>query len=177
MVGSSYVGIAYRRKEEGMTSTIHRQRRISSRARLFSGVLGAGLLGLLFTAPLSWSQTTGVTILQVSIIAPESGAVVDSDCFRLDHTTGAFTSDVASAQGAPTGVWYAYSDQQDLSALFTAHVTLPPTAGQPMPNTISYGGVLDQNGGIGAGAIVFSDGTPFAYEAQVNPNCSLPPLP
>lgn len=174
MVGSSYGGIAYRRKEEGMASTIHRQRRISSRARVFSGVLGAGLLGLLLAAPLSWSQTPDVTILQVSIIAPESGEIIDSDCFRLDPITGAFTSDLLSTQGASNGVWYAY-DQQDLPALFTAHVNLPPTAGQAVPNTVSYGGVLDLNGGIGAGAIVQSDGTPLAYEAQVNPNCSLPP--
>jgi hypothetical protein len=159
-----------------MASTIHRQRRISSRARLFSGVLGAGLFGLLLAAPLSWSQTPNITILQVSIIAPESGQVIDSDCFRLDHITGGFTSDRFSTQGASNGVWYAY-DRPDLpAALFTAHVNLPPTAGQPVPNTVSYGGVLDLNGGTGAGAIVQSDGTPLAYEAQVNPNCSLPPL-
>jgi hypothetical protein len=113
--------------------------------------------------------------LQVSIIAPESGEIIDSDCFQLDHITGAFTSDLLSTQGASSGVWYAY-DRPDLpAALFTAHVNLPPTAGQPAPNTISYGGVLDLNGGVGAGAIVQSDGTPLAYEAQVNPNCSLPP--
>jgi len=175
MVGSSYTGIAYRRKEEGMASTIHRQRRISSRARVFLGVLGAGLLGLFLAAPLGWSQTTDITILQVSIIAPESGAMIDSDCFQLDHITGAFTSDLLSTQGASNGVWYAY-DQQDLPSLFTAHVNLPPTAGQPVPNTLSYGGVLDLNGGMGAGAIVQSDGTPLAYEARVNPSCSLPPL-
>jgi hypothetical protein len=174
MVGSSYIGIAYRRKEEGMASTIHRQRRISSRGRLFSGVLGAGLLGLLLAAPLGWSQTPDITILQVSIIAPESGEIIDSDCFQLDHITGAFTSDLLSTQGASSGVWYVY-DRPDLpAALFTAHVNLPPTAGQPVPNTLSYGGVLDLNGGMGAGAIVQSDGTPLAYEAQVNPNCSLP---
>jgi hypothetical protein len=167
-VGSSYFGIAYRRKEEGMASTIHRQRRISSRARFFSGVLGAGLFGLLLAAPLSWSQTTDVTILQVNIIAPESGQVIDSDCFRLDHITGNFTSDRLSTQGASNGVWYAY-DQLDLPSLFTAHVNLPPTAGQAGPNTVSYGGVLDLIGGMGAGAIVQSDGTPLAYEAQVNP--------
>jgi hypothetical protein len=177
MVGSSYTGIAYRRKEEGMASTIHRQRRISSRARVFLGVLGAGLLGLFLAAPLGWSQTTDITILQVSIIAPESGAMIDSDCFQLDHITGAFTSDLLSTQGASNGVWYAY-DQQDLPSLFTAHVNLPPTAGQAVPNTVSYGGVLDLNSGVGAGAIVQSDGTPLAYEAQVNPNCSLlPPSP
>jgi len=157
-----------------MASTIHRQRRISSRARLFSGVLGAGLFGLLLAAPLSWSQTPNITILQVSIIAPESGQVIDSDCFRLDHITGNFTSDLFSSQGASNGVWYAY-DQLDLPSLFTAHVNLPPTAGQAGPNTVSYGGVLDLTGGVGAGAIVQSDGTPLAYEAQVNPNCSLPP--
>ena len=107
MIGSSYTGIAYRRKEEGMASTIHRQRRISSRARVFLGVLGAGLLGLLLAAPLGWSQTTDITILQVSIIAPESGEMIDSDCFQLDHITGAFTSDLLSTQGASNGVWYA----------------------------------------------------------------------
>ena len=176
MVGSSYFGTTYRRKEAGMASTIHRQRRISSRARFFSGVLGAGLLGLLLAAPLGWSQTPDITILQVSIIAPESGEIIDSDCFLLDHLTGDFTSDLLSSQGASTGVWYAYSDQQDLPALFTAHVTLLPTAGQAVPDTVSYGGVLDLNSGVGAGAIVQSDGTPLAYEAQVNPNCSLSPL-
>jgi hypothetical protein len=174
MIGSSYFGIAYRRKEEGMASTIHRQRRVSSRARLFSGVLGAGLLGLLLAAPVGWSQPTDVTILEASIIAPESGEIIDSDCFRLDHITGAFTSDLSGIEGASNGVWYAY-DQQDLPSLFTAHVTLLPTAGQAVPDTISYGGVLDLNSGMGAGAIVRSDGTPLAYEAQVNPNCSLPP--
>ena len=99
-----------------MASTIHRQRRISSRARLFSGVLGAGLLGLLLAAPLGWSQTPDITILQVSIIAPESGEIIDSDCFQLDHITGAFTSDLLSTQGASSGVWYAY-DRPDLPAL------------------------------------------------------------
>jgi hypothetical protein len=159
-----------------MASTIHRQRRISSRARIFSGILGAGLLGLLLAAPLGWSQTPDVTILQVSIIAPESGEMIDSDCFLLDHLTGDFTSDRLSSQGASNGVWYAY-DRPDLpAALFTAHVTLLPTAGQAVPDTVSYGGVLDLIGGVGAGAIVRSDGTPLAYEAQVNPNCSLSPL-
>ena len=133
------------------------------------------MLGLLLAAPLGWSQTTDVTILQVSIIAPESGEIIDSDCFLLDHLTGDFTSDLLSTQGASNGVWYAYSDQQDLPALFTAHVSLLPTAGQAVPDTVSYGGVLDLNGGVGAGAIVQSDGTPLAYEAQVNPNCALPP--
>jgi hypothetical protein len=176
MIGSSYFGITYRRKEEGMASTIHRQRRRSCRARFFSGILGAGLLGLLLAAPLGWSQPSDVTILQVSIIAPESGEIIDSDCFLLDHITGDFTSDLLSSQGASNGVWYAYSNQQDLPALFTAHVSLLPTAGQAVPDTVSYGGVLDLNGGVGAGAIVRSDGTPLAYEAQVNPNCSLSPL-
>ena len=159
-----------------MASTIYRQRRIASRARFFSGALGAGLLGLLLAAPLGWSQTSDVTILQVSIIAPESGEIIDSDCFLLDHLTGDFTSDLLSSQGASNGVWYAYSDPQALQALFTAHLTLAPTAGQAVPDVISYGGVLDLNGGVGAGAIVRSDGTPLAYEAQVNPNCSLSPL-
>jgi hypothetical protein len=169
------IGIAYKRKKEGMASTIHRQRRISSRGRLFSGVIGAGLLGLLLAAPLGWSQTPDITILQVSIIAPESGEIIDSDCFQLDHITGAFTSDLLSSQGASNGVWYAY-DRPDLPApLFTAHVNLPPIAGQAVPNIVSYGGVLDLNGGLGAGAIVQSDGTPLGYEAQVNPSCSLPP--
>jgi hypothetical protein len=159
-----------------MAPTIYRQRRLLCRARFFSGVLGAGLLGLLLAAPLGWSQTPDVTILQVSIIAPESGAMIDSDCFLLDHLTGDFTSDRLSTQGASNGVWYAYSNQPDLPALFTAHVTLLPTAGQAVPDTVSYGGVLDLNGGVGAGAIVRSDGTPLAYEAQVNPNCSRSPL-
>ena len=159
-----------------MASTICRQRRMLSRARFFSGVFGAGLLGLLLAAPLGWDQPPDVTILQVSIIAPESGAIIDSDCFLLDHLTGGFTSEVLSIQGASNGVWYAYSNQQDLPALFTAHVTLLPTAGQVVPDTVSYGGVLDLTGGVGAGAIVRSDGTPLAYEAQVNPNCSLSPL-
>ena len=166
----------YRRKEEGMASTIHRQRRTSSRGRLFSGVLGAGLLGLLLAAPLGWSQTPDITILQVSIIAPESGEIIDSDCFQLDHITGAFTSDLLSTQGASNGVWYAYNRPDLPAALFTAHVNLPPTAGQAVPNIVSYGGVLDLNGGMGAGAVVQSDGTPLAYEAQVNPSCSLSSL-
>jgi hypothetical protein len=174
MVGSSYFGIAYRRKEEGMASTIHRQRRISSRARLFSGVLGAGLLGLLLAAPLGWSQTTDLTILQMSIIEPESGEIINSDCFRLNHITRAFTSDLSSIEGASNGVWYAYA-QPAPPALFTAHVTLLPTAGQAVPDTVSYGGVLDLNSGMGIGAIVRSDGTKLAYETQGNPNCSLPP--
>jgi hypothetical protein len=120
---------------------------------------------------------TGVTSLQVSIISPQSSQVVDSDCFRLDAATGVFTSDLLSALGWPNGFWYAVSFQPDQPALFTAHLTALGTSndGQPMPLTISYGGFLDQDGGIGAGAIVFSDGTPFAYQAQVNPNCSLPP--
>ena len=89
MVGSSYFDIAYRRKEEGMASTLHRQRRILSRARLFSGVLGASLLGLLLAAPLSWSQPIDdVTILEVSIIVPGSGEIIDSDCFRLAGAGG-----------------------------------------------------------------------------------------
>jgi len=158
-----------------MASTIHRQRRISSHARLFSGVLGAGLLGLLLAAPLGWSQTTDLTILQVSIIDPESGAIIDSDCFELDHITGAFTSDLSSIEGASNGVWYAY-DQPAPPSLFTAHVTLLPTAGQTVPDTVSYGGILDLDSGMGAGAIVRSDGTTLAYEAQENPNCSLTPL-
>jgi hypothetical protein len=124
-----------------MASTMHRQRWISSCARVFSGALGFGLLGLLLTASLSWAQLppppppppTGIIIFQVTIIAPESGQVDASDCFRLDPTTGAFTSDVLSGQGFPNGFWYAFSLEQDLPSLFTAHVTAIATSSDGQP--------------------------------------------
>jgi hypothetical protein len=75
-----------------MISITHRQRQTLSWTCIFSGVLGMGALGLLLTASLSWAQLppptppppTDIIILQVSIMAPESGEVVDADCFRLD---------------------------------------------------------------------------------------------
>ena len=59
--------------------------------------------------------STGVTVLQVNLITPESGEVVDSDCFRLDHTTGAFSSNASSAQSMLDGFWYAYIAPSRLS--------------------------------------------------------------
>jgi hypothetical protein len=186
MFGLFDFGITHKMKEEDMALTIHRQRWISSCARVFSGVLGCGLLGLLLTASLSWAQLpptptpppTGIIIFQVTIIAPESGQAAGSDCFRLDPTTGAFTSDFFSAQGLPSGFWYAFSLEQGQPSLFTAHVTALATSsdGQPLPFAVSYGGILDlqgPNGGVGS--IVYSDGTPYAYQAQINPSCALPP--
>ena len=171
-----------------MASIMRRQRRITTWAWISSGVLGVGLLGLLLTAPLSWAQIpppptpppTGIIILQVDIIAPESGQVVNSDCFRLDPTTGTFTSDLFSAQGAPNGFWNAVSVQEGQPALFTAFITAlgASSDGQPVAFTVSYGGVLDlvgQLGGIGVGAIIDSAGTPYAYQGQITPNCSVPP--
>jgi hypothetical protein len=186
MFGLFYFGITHSRKEEDMASTMHRQRWISSCARVFSGALGFGLLGLLLTASQIWAQLppppppppTGIIIFQVTIITPETGQADASDCFRLDPTTGAFTSDVLSGQGLPNGFWYAFSLEQGQPSLFTAHVTAIGTSsdGQPVPFAVSYGGILDlqgQNGGVGA--IVFSDGTPFSYQAEMAPNCAVPP--
>jgi len=186
MFGSSYFSIVHRRKEESMASIMHCQRRITSWAWISSGVLGVGLLGLLLTAPLSWAQTpppptpppTDIIILQVDIIAPESGEVVNSDCFRLDPTTATFTSDFFSAQGAPNGFWNAVSVQEGQPSLFTAHITAlgASSDGQPVAFTVSYGGVLDFVGQFGGlGPIIQSDGTPYVYQAQINPNCSVPP--
>jgi len=169
-----------------MMSITHRQRQALSWAWLFSGACGIGALGLLLTASLSWAQLppptpptpTDIIILQVSIIAPESGEVVDADCFRLDPTTGSFTSDIFSALGGPSGFWYALTVQQGQPSLFSAHLTAlgESSDGQPVAVTISYGGILDLVGQLGGlGAIVSSDGTPFAYQAQITPNCSIPP--
>ena len=77
--------------------------------------------------------STGVTVLQVNLITPESGEVVDSDCFRLDHTTGAFSSNASSAQSMLNGFWYAYSPQQAQPALFTAHMTALATSSDGQP--------------------------------------------
>jgi hypothetical protein len=173
-----------------MGSTLHRQRRFSC-SRVISGVLGCSLLGLLLTASLSWAQLpppppptppppppTGTIIFEVIIIAPESGQVAGADCFRLDPTTGAFTSDTLSAQGLPSGFWFGYSLEQGQPALFTAHVTAIATSsdGQTVPFAVSWGGILDLQGANGGvGSIVFSDGTPFAFQAQMNPSCAVPP--
>jgi hypothetical protein len=164
-----------------MAFTIHRQRQISSRARVFLGGLGAGLLGLLLAAPLSWAQigavppappSIGFIIWQVNYIDPASNELFDRDCLRMDRATWTFTSDRFNAQ---RGFWYA-AGQPDL--FFTAHITVD---GQPVPLTISYGGLLDPNGGITTGTLVSSNGTEItykvAYVAQVNPNCSLPSSP
>jgi hypothetical protein len=173
-----------------MMSITHRQRQTLSWAWLFSGACGIGALGLLLTASLSWAQLppptppptppppTGIIILQVSIIAPESGEVVGADCFRLDPTTGSFTSDVFSARGGPSGFWYALTVQQGQPALFTAHLTAlgESSDGQLVPVTISYGGILDLVGQIGGlGPVIDSDGTPYVYQAQITPDCSVPP--
>jgi hypothetical protein len=166
-----------------MGSTIHRQRRFSC-SRVISGVLGYSLLGFLFTVSLSWAQLPPppppppTIIFEVIIIEPESGQAAGADCFRLDTTTGAFTSDTLSAQSLPSGFWFGYSLEQDQPSLFTAHVTAIATSsdGQTVPFTVSYGGVLDLQGANGGvGAIVFSDGTPYAFQAQMNPGCAVPP--
>jgi hypothetical protein len=59
--------------------------------------------------------------------------MVDSDCFRLDHTTGAFSSNASSAQSMLNGFWYAYSLQQAQPALFTAHMTALATSSDGQP--------------------------------------------
>jgi hypothetical protein len=161
-------------------------RRVFSCFRVSLGVLGYSLIGLLLTASLSWGQLppptppppTGPIIFEVTIIVPETGQAGGGDCFRLDPTTGAFTSDVLSGQGLPSGFWYGFSLEPGQPYLFTAHVTAIATSsdGQTVPFTVSYGGVLDLegvNGGIGS--IVFSDGTPYAFQAQMNPGCAVPP--
>ena len=183
MFGPPPFTMIHGRKEERMMSNMHRQRPTLSWAWLFSGMLGLGALGLLLTASWSWAQfpppsPAATIILQVTIIAPESGEVVNVDCFRLDPTTGSFTSDFFGAQGIPSGFWYALSVQQGQPALFTAHLTalLTSSDGQLVPFTISYGGILDLVGQLGGiGAIVSSDGTPYAYQGQITPNCSVPP--
>ena len=189
MVGSPNFRIASK-SQEGTVSTVAHQGRLSARTRVFSGVLGAGLLGLLLSASVSLAQIGGVTpsqppnpnpssvvSLEVSIITPENGQGVARDCFRLNNETGAFRSDVLSANGFPDGFWYAVGTQGQSTALFTAHMSALAASsdGQPVPFTVSFGGILDQNGGMGA--IVQSDGTPLAYQAQVNPNCSVSTAP
>ena len=171
-----------------MASTVHRQKQFSC-SRVISGIIGYSMLGLLLTASLSLAQvptpppTTPPpaptnTIFEVAIIAPESGQVAGADCFRLDPTTGAFTSDTLSAQGLPSGFWFGYSLEQGQPALFTAQVTAIATSsdGQTVPFTVSFGGILDLQGANGGvGSIVFSDGTPYAFQALMNPSCTLPP--
>ena len=143
------------------------------------------MLGLLLNASVSWAQIlppqppTDIIIVQVNIITPENGQVVGSDCFRLDPTTGAFTSDVFSAQGVPNGFWNAVS-VQDQPSLFTAFITAlgASSDGQPIAFTTSYGGIIDfvgQLNGIVVGAIIDSAGTRYAYQGQITPNCSVPP--
>jgi hypothetical protein len=151
-------------------------------------VFGTGLLGLVLSAPLSWAQLGGVNppqpstptpppsselVFAASIIAPESGQVVDQDCFRLNTETGAFRAESLSAQGLPDGYWNVVGAGES-TALFTAYMTALGTTddGQTVSVTISFGGAMSQNGG--AGAIVISDGTPLAYEVQANPNCAVP---
>jgi hypothetical protein len=116
-------------------------------------------------------------VFAASIITPENGQVVDQDCFRLNTDTGAFRADALSAQGIPDGYWNAVGAQDQSTALFTAYMTaLATTAdGQTVPVTISFGGAMGQNGG--AGAIVISDGTPLAYQVQVDPGCAVSPAP
>lgn len=160
-----------------------------SRTQRITRVLGAGLLGLLLSAPLSWAQLGGVTppppptppqsseiVFAASIITPENGQVVDQDCFRLNTETGAFRADRLSAQGIPDGYWNVVGADQS-TVLFTAYMTaLAATdAGQPVPVTFSFGGVMGPDGG--AGAIVISDGTPLAYQVQMDPSCTVSTAP
>jgi hypothetical protein len=102
-------------------------------------VIGAGLLGLLLSAPLSWAQLGGGNppqpptptpppsselVFAASIITPKNGQVVDQDCFRLNTETGAFRADALSAQGIPDGYWNVVGAQDQSTALFTAYMTV-----------------------------------------------------
>jgi hypothetical protein len=161
-----------------------------SRPQRAARVLGTGLLGLLLAASLSWAQLGGgkppqpptpppssELVFAASIITPENGQVVDQDCFRLNTETGAFRADALSAQGIPDGYWNAVGAQDQSTALFTAYMTALAAAddGQPVAVTIALGGAMGQNGG--AGAIVISDGTPLAYQVQVDPSCTVSTAP
>ena len=159
--------------------------------RTSTRVLATGLLGLLLSAPLSWAQFGGVNppqpqppappqsceiVLAASIITPEDGQVVDQDCFRLNAETGTFRADSLSAQGIPDGYWNVVSTSES-TALFTAYMTAMGTTddGQTVSVTVSRGGVMGPDGG--AGAIVISDGTPLAYQVQMDPNCTVATAP
>jgi len=179
-----------------MAFTMHRQGKISSRAPVFSGVIGAGLLGLLLAAPLSWAQIGGVRPakpftdvkrLQVTLTSRNLDAgqieVSDPHCVQLNPNTWAFISDFSKLFSPATshGAWYGHNPQQGRQTFFTAHITavVLNSGGQPVPLTISYGSFLDLDDGIGEGDLLISDSTGVAYfratyEVQENPNCQIP---
>src|SRR5688500_12374538 len=86
-IGSSHAGVDP--NPDVIARTPEAQGRKSARPRAFSAALGAGLVGLLLTAPVSWAQLGGgnptpppepapssVVSFEASIITPENGQVV-----------------------------------------------------------------------------------------------------
>jgi hypothetical protein len=179
-----------------MAFTMHRQRQISSRAPVFSGVLGAGLLRLLLAAPLSWAQIGGeppakpftdIKRLQVTLTSRnlDTGQIEVSDphCVQLNPNTWTFISGFSGLFSPATshGAWYGHNPQQGSQTLLTAHITVPveTSAGRLLQLTISYSGFLDLDAGIGEGDLLISDSTgdPYfraTYEFQEDPNCQIP---
>ena len=175
---------------------MHRQRQILSRALVFSGVLGAGFLGLLLAAPLSWAQIGGVPpappfndikhleVTLTSIKLDRIKVVFDPHCVQLDPNTWSFMSgfsDIFSPESS-YGSWYGYNLQESSETLLTAHITASAqiSADQPLMLTISYSGLLNLVDGRGEGTLLISDritGDPYyraTYVVQENPNCQIP---
>jgi hypothetical protein len=154
-----------------MEFVMRRHGRVTSLGRILSGVVGAGLLGLLLHTPPTFAQTARETrVFQATI--SQNGQYRYTDCFRLseDHS---FWTDVMSYIARYTeGSWNWYTagatdDQDDKSFTASMHKIV---GGEVI--IVSFGGLMKQNDSVMQGTISFDPyRVTYQYNAQANDQC------
>lgn len=107
-------------------------------------------------------------------IDQETDAIVASDCLRISLTDGLFRSDLFAAQGVPDGLWNAAGAAEGFVLSAFMNIIVADETGQPVPFTISYGGLIDTTVSTLETAVVLSSGVRLALIGTVNPQCVLP---
>jgi hypothetical protein len=148
----------------------------SNRRQVITGLMSSGLLLLLFLLPASsaFAQATpGVFNFEATVISQADGQVIGQDCLRFSED-GLFRSDVLSGLGFPDGLWNGAEGSQGLVISAFMSTLATTETGQPLPFTVSFGGLLDATGSTIEAVLIQSDGNGFIMLATAVESCQVP---
>jgi hypothetical protein len=148
----------------------------SYRRQVGTGLISSGLLLLLFLLPASsaFAQTTPrVFNFEATIISQADGQPIAQDCLRFSED-GLFRADVLSSAGFPDGLWNGAGGPDGLVISAFMSVLATTETGQPLPFTVSFGGLLDGTGSTIEAVLVQSDGFRAAVLATAVERCQVP---
>lgn len=129
------------------------------------------MLALFLHATPAMAQQAEILTFEAIYIDQQTNEGVAQDCLRFSLADGLFRSDLFSDLGVPDGLWNAVGVAEGFVFSAFMNTIVADDTGQPVPFTISYGGLIDETVSTIEAALVLSSGARFALLGTVNPQC------